>query len=94
MEKKAAELMTAQEARKLASSSQVLIKRISKVIKDYAAEGHTRLVWDTDDLSGDALDNLKNYLKSKGYEVTIKSELYDSEEEAVSGGHYRIYIAW
>lgn len=75
MEKeKSVKSFSAAEARALADSTTLPLKRIYKAIEEEATEGITSLVWSLDNLSNVQVDTIKSALKAEGYKVEFEKD--------------------
>lgn len=59
--------LTAEEAKHLADTSHFVVNQVYKSIKESAKENQTYLSWHVEHMSEEAIENLNQDLKSKGY---------------------------
>lgn len=61
--------ITAKDARELSDKSEFALKHIYKIIRERAEENCTSTEWCLYDMSKQALDNIKTYLKEDGFNI-------------------------
>lgn len=66
--------ISAKDAKKLADSSEVMLTRIYKVIREEAEEGRVRLDWNTDYLSSKCKDSIVDALRNDGYSIETSDD--------------------
>lgn len=61
--------ITAKDVRELSDKSEFALKNIYKIIRELAEENCTSTEWCMYDMSKQALDNIKTYLKEDGFNI-------------------------
>ena len=82
--------LTAEEARAIADSSQLVKKRIYKLIKEAANEGSVAVQYTIENASGALVQAIAKDLRSRGYKVDITHDDDDGGFRCDTG----IQISW
>ena len=85
-EKKENKFLTAKEAKQLADTSHFVVNQVYKAIKESAKENRTYLSWCVAYMSKEAIENLNQDLKSKGY-----ATICDGDNLEISWNNFGIF---
>ena len=83
--------LTAEEARAIADSSQLVKKRIYKLIKEVANAGSVAVQYDIENASGALVQAIAKDLRSRGYKVDIT---HDEDDDGGFRCDTGIQISW